>query len=151
MHIGLWDVEAPMFSLENRLTDGGKFVSLSSCSPLPPNRFPVLISVRDWVDTRATLRLEGLALRCIKNELYVTFTAAETITYSIQTNLVRFSRIAVVCISFKTKLRSLSPKTNYTDLADCCISKLVPNLLIEGVAWSAQPLPTAVNLNFLDR
>jgi hypothetical protein len=30
-------------------------------------------------------------------------------------------------------------------------TKLVPNLLIEGVAWSAQPIPTAVNLRFLDR
>jgi hypothetical protein len=29
--------------------------------------------------------------------------------------------------------------------------KLVPNLLIEGVSWSAQRIPTAVNLGFQDR
>jgi hypothetical protein len=30
--IGLWDIEAPTFSLDNRLTDGGKVVTL----PPPP-------------------------------------------------------------------------------------------------------------------
>jgi hypothetical protein len=28
MPIGLWDVESPTFSLDNRLTNGGKFLSL---------------------------------------------------------------------------------------------------------------------------
>jgi hypothetical protein len=31
--IGLWDVEAPTFSLDNRLTGGGKVVSLTSRPP----------------------------------------------------------------------------------------------------------------------
>jgi hypothetical protein len=29
-------------------------------------------------------------------------------------------------------------------------AKLVPNLRIEGVVWSAQRIPTAINLGFLD-
>jgi hypothetical protein len=33
---GLWDVEAPTFSLDNRLTDGGKVVSLTRRSPITP-------------------------------------------------------------------------------------------------------------------
>jgi hypothetical protein len=30
------DVEAPVFSLDNRLTDGGKVVSIRADRPLPP-------------------------------------------------------------------------------------------------------------------
>jgi hypothetical protein len=59
--IGLWDFEAPTFSLENRFTDGGEFVSLTRRQHFPPpGRFLVLISVRGWVDPRAIVRLEGL-------------------------------------------------------------------------------------------
>jgi hypothetical protein len=31
--IGLWDVEAPTFSLDNRLTDGGEVVSFTRWQP----------------------------------------------------------------------------------------------------------------------
>jgi hypothetical protein len=50
------------------------------------------------------------------------------------------------------KLRGFSPQSNYTDraTADYQLSKC-QLLRIEGVAWSAQRIPTAVNLGFLDR
>jgi hypothetical protein len=52
--IGLWDVEDSTFSLDNRLTDGDKVVSLTRRPPFtPPRRFLVLISVRGWVNPRA--------------------------------------------------------------------------------------------------
>jgi hypothetical protein len=60
--IGFWDVEAPTFSSDNQLT----VVMLSTlCAgrPLPPGRFPVLISVTGWVDLRTIVRLEGLGKR----------------------------------------------------------------------------------------
>jgi hypothetical protein len=44
--------------LDSRLTDGGEVVSFKrrpAGRPLPPGRFLVLISVRDWVDPRTTV------------------------------------------------------------------------------------------------
>jgi hypothetical protein len=58
--IGLWDAEAPTFSLDNRLTDGSKVVSLTRRSSFTPWRFLVLISVTDWVDPSVIVRLERL-------------------------------------------------------------------------------------------
>jgi hypothetical protein len=46
--------------LDNRLRDGGKVISLKPRPPFTPGRSLVLISVRDWVDPRAIVRLEGL-------------------------------------------------------------------------------------------
>jgi hypothetical protein len=52
----------------------------------------------------------------------------------------------------KTKLRGLSPQANYYRPSDRRLTaKLVPPLRVEGVAWSAQRIPTAVNLGFLTR
>jgi hypothetical protein len=57
----LGDVEAPTFSLDNQLTDGGEAVSLTRRPPFnPPRRFLVFISARGRVDTRAIVQLEGL-------------------------------------------------------------------------------------------
>jgi hypothetical protein len=59
MPIGLWDDEAPIFSIENRLTDISTS-ALRARSPLPPSKILVFISVRSCVDLRATIRLEEL-------------------------------------------------------------------------------------------
>jgi hypothetical protein len=50
-----------------------------------------------------------------------------------------------------TKLRGFSPQANYTDRATALYRRRWCQLLrIEGVAWSAQRITTAVNLRFLD-
>jgi hypothetical protein len=53
--IGLWDVEVPTFSRQSVQRS-----ALHVCQLYHPERSPVLISVRGWVDTRAIVRLEGL-------------------------------------------------------------------------------------------
>jgi hypothetical protein len=51
----------------------------------------------------------------------------------------------------KPKLRGFSPQGNYTDRATAACRRSSCQLFrIEGVAWSAQRIPTAVNLEFLD-
>jgi hypothetical protein len=51
----------------------------------------------------------------------------------------------------KTKLCGLSLQANYTDrVAAACQRSYCQLLRVEGVAWSAQRIPTAVNLGFLD-
>jgi hypothetical protein len=55
----------------------------------------------------------------------------------------------------KTKLnelRGFSPQANYTDRATAaCLRSSCQLLRTEGVVWSRQRIPTAVNLCFLDR
>jgi hypothetical protein len=52
----------------------------------------------------------------------------------------------------KKKLCGRSPQANYTDRATAaCRQSYYQTLRIEGVAWAAQRIPTAVNLGFLDR
>jgi hypothetical protein len=56
--IVLWDVEAPTFSLDNRLTDGGKFVShMRRPLTLPPTR--KIPGTHFWVNPKVIVRLEG--------------------------------------------------------------------------------------------
>jgi hypothetical protein len=49
------------------------------------------------------------------------------------------------------KLRGRSPQANYTDRATAaCRRSWCQPLRVEGVAWSAQRIPTAFNLGLLD-
>jgi hypothetical protein len=38
--VGLWDVEAPTFSLDNRLTEGGEVVRHMRRPPFTPRKIP---------------------------------------------------------------------------------------------------------------
>jgi hypothetical protein len=54
-------------------------------------------------------------------------------------------------LKLKTKLRGFSPQANYTDRAiAACRGSKCQLLWLECVAWSAQRIPPAVNLGFLD-
>jgi hypothetical protein len=46
---------------------------------------------------------------------------------------------------------NFSPKANYTDWATAADGEVVKTFQVSCVAWSAQRIPTAVNLGFLDR
>jgi hypothetical protein len=62
--------------------------------------------------------------------------------------------IHVTCWNKTKKLKTvaLRPQANYTDRATAaCRRSLCQLLRINGVTWSAQLIPTAVNLGFLDR
>jgi hypothetical protein len=59
--IVLWDVEDPTFSLDSRLTDGGKVFSLTRRPPFTPQEdSSYSFLLRGWVDSRAIVRLKGL-------------------------------------------------------------------------------------------
>jgi hypothetical protein len=49
------------------------------------------------------------------------------------------------CLYYCFKLRDFSPQANYTDRATVACRRM------EGVTWSTQRIPTAVNLGFPDR
>ena len=57
--------------------EGGKVVSPTHWPPLPQEIFPVLISVKGWVDPRATVGLEGLC----QWKIPVTASGIETATF----------------------------------------------------------------------
>jgi hypothetical protein len=59
--IGLWDVEAPTFSIDSRFTDGGKVVSPTRRTPFIPHKdswYSFLL--RGWVDPRAIVQMDVL-------------------------------------------------------------------------------------------
>jgi hypothetical protein len=54
-------------------------------------------------------------------------------------------------MGFGTKLRGFSPQASYTDRATAACRRSQCQLLrIDGVVWSAQRIPTSINLDFLD-
>jgi hypothetical protein len=55
--IGLWDDKAHTIGSQMAV----RLSTLHAGRPLPPRKFQVLISVRDWVKPRAIVRLEGLS------------------------------------------------------------------------------------------
>jgi hypothetical protein len=60
--------------------------------------------------------------------------------------------IITIMIIKQKKLRGLSPQANYTDRATAACRRSYCQLLrLEGVAWSAQRIPTAVFSVILDR
>jgi hypothetical protein len=97
---------------------------------LPPVRFLVLITVRDWVDPRAIVRLEELGQ--LKNP--VTLPGIQPATF----------RLVAWCFK-QLKLNSVVLVHKRTIPIE-----RRPNLRIDGAAWSAQRISTAVNLGFLD-
>jgi hypothetical protein len=69
------------------------------------------------------------------------------------------SSVLVACCLFLFNLKNQTEQTPWLLVRKWTIPtnrpppqvKLVPTLQVEGVAWSAQRIPTAVNLGFLDR
>jgi hypothetical protein len=67
-------------------------------------------------------------------------------------NYVSWASWFEIFASYKKKLRGRSPQANYTDRATAaCRRNYCQPLRVEGVEWSAQRIPTTVNLRFLDR
>jgi hypothetical protein len=62
---GLWDVKASTVCRQSQMAV--RLSALQASCTLPPGRFPVLISIRGWVDLRALVRREGLCQ--LKNPL----------------------------------------------------------------------------------
>jgi hypothetical protein len=89
-----------IFSLDKRLTDGGKIVSLTRLPPFtPPGRFLVPISFRGWVYSKAIVRLERLG-QLIKSTSWglepATFHLVALTNYAIAWPLCYWTRIFVI-------------------------------------------------------
>jgi hypothetical protein len=70
----------------------------------------------------------------------------------ISSAVLEFSMLKHRLTDTKLKVRGFGPHADYTDRATAaCWRNLCQLLRIEGVAWSAQRIPTVVNLGFLDQ
>jgi hypothetical protein len=80
-------------------------------------------------------------------------TSHHSLSLSRSNRLMLFSETIAACCILRNiyTLRGLSPQANYTDRATAAVGEVVPTFVVEGVTWSAQRIPTAVNLGFLDR
>jgi hypothetical protein len=58
--VGLWDIEDPIFCIQSAHGRRWGCQPYAPGAPLPVERFLVLISLRDWVDPRVIMLLEGL-------------------------------------------------------------------------------------------
>jgi hypothetical protein len=107
---------------------------------------PKLVKVTcSWCNTRTWGILQFLAHRA--TVLKSTHTV-KAVVQTLSSNL--FCTVTQTgCV--KTKLSGFSPQANYTDRATAACRRSYWQLLqIECVTWSAQRIPMAVNLGFLD-
>jgi hypothetical protein len=113
---------------------------------------PVSCFVEDDFDPSSFLKLFYLSLQTTLTGFGLQHTKCLTNLMILQEFLRPTIRYTILPHKKRTKLRGRSPQANYTYRATAsCRRSKCQSLRVEGVAWSAQRIPTAVNLGFLDR
>jgi hypothetical protein len=111
--------------------------------------FQVIEDATFWISLFSHAVIQHLHKNCLVNRVYAS--NSTMMLETVRISVAKFCRELCWFMQKSLFFCGFSPQANYTDRAAAACRRTQCQLMrIEGVAWSAHRIPTAVNLHFLD-